>query len=43
MTIPSMLLSAEPSGKALVHDPGARVVMAGDDVKVHFPIQRGLC
>ena len=36
------LLSAEPSGKALVHDPDARVVMAGDDVKVHFPIQRGL-
>jgi microcin C transport system ATP-binding protein len=36
------LLSAEPSGKALVHDPDARVVMAGDDLKVHFPIQRGL-
>ena len=35
------LLAAEPSGKALVHDPTAPVVMAGDDVKVHFPIQRG--
>jgi len=36
------LLAAEPSGKALIHDPAAPVVMAGDDVKVHFPIQRGL-
>ncbi|MEZ5935228.1 MAG: ABC transporter ATP-binding protein [Alphaproteobacteria bacterium] len=36
------LLSAEPRGRALVHDPDARVVMAGDDVKVHFPIHRGL-
>jgi len=36
------LLAAEPKGKALPHDPDARVVMAGDDVKVHFPIQRGL-
>ncbi|MDH3661605.1 MAG: ABC transporter ATP-binding protein [Alphaproteobacteria bacterium] len=36
------LLAAEPSGKALAHDPAAPVVMAGDDVKVHFPIQRGL-
>ncbi|MGI9421096.1 MAG: ABC transporter ATP-binding protein [Geminicoccaceae bacterium] len=36
------LLAAEPSGKALVHDPAAPVIMAGDDVKVHFPIQRGL-
>ncbi len=36
------LLAAEPKGKALVHDPAAPVVMGGDDVKVHFPIQRGL-
>ncbi len=36
------LLSAEPKGKALAHDPNAPVVMAGDAIKVHFPIQRGL-
>jgi len=36
------LLSAEPKGQALPHDPNAPVVMAGGDVKVHFPIQRGL-
>ncbi len=36
------LLAAEPGGKALAHDAAAPVVMAGDDVKVHFPIQRGL-
>jgi microcin C transport system ATP-binding protein len=36
------LLAAEPKGKAVAHDPDAPVVMAGDDVKVHFPIQRGL-
>ncbi len=36
------LLGAEPKGKALTHDPKAPIVMAGDDVKVHFPIQRGL-
>ncbi len=36
------LLAAEPKGKAVVHDPTAPVVMNGDDVKVHFPIQRGL-
>ena len=36
------LLSAEPKGNALAHDPAAPVIMAGDDVKVHFPIQRGL-
>ena len=36
------LLSAEPKGKALPHDPAAPVIMDGDDVKVHFPIQRGL-
>ena len=36
------LLAAEPKGKAHAHDPDAPVVMAGDDIKVHFPIQRGL-
>ena len=36
------LLAAEPKGKALAHDPSAPIVMAGNDVKVHFPIQRGL-
>jgi len=36
------LLAAEPKGKALAHDPDAPVIMAGNDVKVHFPIQRGL-
>jgi microcin C transport system ATP-binding protein len=36
------LLAAEPKGRPLRWDPNAPVVMAGDDVKVHFPIQRGL-
>ena len=36
------LLAAEPKGKAHAHDPKAPVVMGGDDIKVHFPIQRGL-
>jgi microcin C transport system ATP-binding protein len=36
------LLAAEPKGRPLRRDPNAPVVMAGDDVKVHFPIQRGL-
>jgi microcin C transport system ATP-binding protein len=36
------LLAAEPKGRPLRRDPSAPVVMAGDDVKVHFPIQRGL-
>ena len=36
------LLAAEPKGKALVYDPAAPVVMNGDEIKVHFPIQRGL-
>ena len=36
------LLAAEPKGKAHVHDPNASVVMGGDDIKVHFPIQKGL-
>jgi microcin C transport system ATP-binding protein len=36
------LLAAEPKGKPLSHGADAPVVMAGDEVKVHFPIQRGL-
>src|SRR5918996_1688147 len=36
------LLAAEPKGRPLSRDPNAPVVMAGDHVKVHFPIQRGL-
>jgi microcin C transport system ATP-binding protein len=36
------LLAAEPKGKPLTRAPDAPVVMAGDHVKVHFPIQRGL-
>jgi microcin C transport system ATP-binding protein len=36
------LLAAEPKGRPLARDPDAAVVMEGDDVKVHFPIQRGL-
>jgi microcin C transport system ATP-binding protein len=36
------LLAAEPRGRPTRRDPSAPVVMAGNDVKVHFPIQRGL-
>jgi microcin C transport system ATP-binding protein len=36
------LLAAEPKGRPLQRDLSAPIVMAGDDVKVHFPIQRGL-
>ncbi|MGH6921479.1 MAG: ATP-binding cassette domain-containing protein, partial [Geminicoccaceae bacterium] len=36
------LLAAEPKGRPLRRDLSAPVVMAADDVKVHFPIQRGL-
>ena len=36
------LLAAEPKGRPLSRDPNAPVVMAGEHVKVHFPIQRGL-
>ena len=36
------LLAAEPKGRPLSRAPEAPVVMAGRDVKVHFPIQRGL-
>jgi microcin C transport system ATP-binding protein len=36
------LLAAEPKGRPLSRNPDAPVVMEGDAVKVHFPIQRGL-
>ncbi|HEX6144772.1 MAG TPA: ABC transporter ATP-binding protein [Geminicoccaceae bacterium] len=36
------LLAAEPKGRPLQRDESAPVVMAGERVKVHFPIQRGL-
>ncbi|MGE0422209.1 MAG: ABC transporter ATP-binding protein [Reyranellaceae bacterium] len=36
------LLSAEPKGKPGERDPDAPVVMAAADVKVHFPIKRGV-
>jgi microcin C transport system ATP-binding protein len=36
------LLAAEPKGEPLRADPGAPVVMAGDDVKVWFPVRGGI-
>jgi microcin C transport system ATP-binding protein len=36
------LLAAEPKGKPPASDPSAPVVMEGDDIKVWFPIKRGL-
>ncbi len=36
------LLAAEPRGAPPTADPSAAVVIATDDLKVHFPIQRGL-
>ena len=36
------LLAAEPKGRPLQRDPSAPRVMEGDQIKVHFPIQRGL-
>jgi microcin C transport system ATP-binding protein len=36
------LLAAEPKGQPQPRDPGAPVVLAASDLKVHFPIQRGL-
>ncbi len=36
------LLAAEPKGRPLARTPDAPVVMAADQLKVHFPIQRGL-
>ncbi len=37
-----MLLSAEPRGAPAPLAPAAPVLMRGDDVRVHFPIRRGL-
>jgi microcin C transport system ATP-binding protein len=36
------LLSAEPRGRPAPGDPAAPVVMQADDIKVHFPIKRGV-
>jgi microcin C transport system ATP-binding protein len=36
------LLAAEPKGNPPASDPNAEVVMAGDDIRVWFPIKRGL-
>jgi microcin C transport system ATP-binding protein len=36
------LLAAEPKGAPPAPDPGAPVIMTGDDVKVWFPIRRGV-
>jgi microcin C transport system ATP-binding protein len=36
------LLAAEPKGRPLSRADDAPLVMAGDNVKVHFPIQKGL-
>jgi microcin C transport system ATP-binding protein len=37
-----MLLATEPRGRPAPVQPTAPVVMQGDDVKVHFPIRRGV-
>jgi microcin C transport system ATP-binding protein len=37
-----MLLAAEPKGHAAEVAPGAPVIMRGEDVKVYFPIKKGL-
>src|SRR4249920_1642955 len=36
------LLSAEPKGRPAPSDPAAAEILALDDVKVHFPIKRGV-
>ncbi len=36
------LLAAEPKGAPLKADPDAPVVMAGENIKVHFPVKAGL-
>ncbi len=36
------LLSAEPKGEPPAHDTRAPVLLEGDDIKVYFPIKRGL-
>ena len=37
-----LLLAAEPKGDPLVTDPAAPQVMTGEEIKVHFPIKKGL-
>ncbi|MDP1909489.1 MAG: ATP-binding cassette domain-containing protein, partial [Hyphomicrobium sp.] len=36
------LLSAEPKGRPVVADPAAPEILRLDDIKVHFPIKRGV-
>ena len=36
------LLSAEPKGRPAAADPAAPAILELDDIKVHFPIRRGL-
>lgn len=36
------LLAAEPKGDPLPADLSAPIIMSGDDIKVHFPIKKGL-
>jgi microcin C transport system ATP-binding protein len=36
------LLAAQPKGDPIKAPPDAPIVMAGDDIKVHFPIKKGL-
>lgn len=36
------LLASEPKGMALAYDAGAREVIACDNLRVHFPIKRGV-
>ncbi len=36
------LLAAEPKGDPLPADLSAPVIMSGDDIKVHFPIKKGI-
>ncbi len=36
------LLAAEPSGAPLSASPDAPVIMSGQDIKVHFPIKKGI-
>ena len=36
------LLSAEPKGRPVEADPAAAAILTLDDVKVHFPIKRGV-
>ena len=38
----AMLLAAEPRGRPAPLSPQAPVLMRGDDVRVHFPIRRGI-